>query len=75
MLKNSNIPHNYNFCSLVSAFEGGGKPYNGLQGDSAFIAGKGMQRSKVQGTCGYVKGVPFVNRRYVKGVQEWYIKG
>ena len=40
-----------------------------------FIAGKGMQRSKVQGTCGYVKEVPFVNRRYLKGVQKQYIKG
>ena len=41
-----------------------------------FIAGKGMQRSKVQGTCGYVKGVPFVNRRYLKGVQKQYkVKG
>ena len=39
------------------------------------IAGKGMQRSKVQGTCGYVKGVPFVNKRYLKGVQKQYIKG
>ena len=30
-----------------------------------------MQRSKLQGR--YVKGVPFVNRWYMKGVQKWYI--
>ena len=30
-----------------------------------------MQRSKLQGR--YVKGVPFVNRRYMKGVQKCYI--
>ena len=38
--------------------------------DSAFTAVKRDAKSQTR----YVKGVPFVNRRYMEGV-PWYIKG